>query len=104
MKKTNSTFPKFAGLVVLFACGGIGCALARPESEIYSPAQIHHYASNKGASTVTVEVPSHYSYKTGHYVMVPKYSAEAPLPRDRYSAAYWIPYSSTEAGHWAVKK
>ncbi len=71
------------------------------ESEVYAQSTIHHYASNGGASTVTVFVPSHYSFKTGQYVMVPSYYAEAPLPHDKYFAAYWVSTTTSESGHWA---
>jgi hypothetical protein len=101
MKKTSSQFPKSIILALLLGGACLNLASAAPESFIYAPGEIHHYASNGGASTITVEVPHHYSFRDGQYVWVPSYKAEAPLPQDKYAAAYWVTRTTTASGHWA---
>ncbi len=103
MKKTSSQLPKSIILALLFGGTCLNFALAAPESYIYAPYEIHHYPANRGASTVTVEVPHHYSFRNGQYVWVPSYKTEAPLPQDKYAAASWVSGSSSSSGHWATE-
>jgi hypothetical protein len=103
MKNTTSKFSKSLLLSLLLSGTCLTFASAAPESYIYSPGEIHHYASNGGASTVTVEIPEHFSFQNGKYVSVPNHKAEAPLPHDKYAAAYWVTGSTVTAGHWATE-
>jgi hypothetical protein len=100
MTKTYSQLPQRIALALLLSGAGFGFASAAPESQVYNTHEIHHYGANGGASTVTVGVPHHYSFRNGQWVWIPTYQAEAPLPKDTYSAAYWIPRSNSTAGHW----
>jgi len=101
MNTISNKLRALTSLTMLLAFAGASYAGTKSESEIYAPSAIHHYASNGGAPTVTVLVPHHMSFESGKYVSVEGYSAEAPLPHDKYCAAYWIPTSGLELGHWA---
>ena len=103
MKKTYSQLTKRTALSFLLSGVGLILASAAPESQVYSPGEIHHYAANGGDATVTTRVPSHYRFQNGKYVWIPTYEAEAPLPKGPYTSAIWISPSSSAPGHWSAR-
>ncbi len=88
-------------------CLSLSNGLSRPanetasESKIYPPEQIHHYPSNGGAPTVTVDVPEHNNFEHGRYVQIARYSAEAPLPANKDAAVWWISSMGDRPGRWS---
>ena len=91
----------YISLGVLLNCSAPGILSASPESNAYSPSEIHHYKSNGGAPTVTVLIVAHTRFENGKYVWKPARYAEAPLPENKDRVAIWVPGSGSTHGHWA---
>lgn len=87
-------------LAFLLSCGGTSLASDSPESNVYTPSEIHHYRVNGGAPTVTIFIVAHYRFENGKYVWIPAHNQEAPLPHNKDRVAVWdSPHGSTP-GHW----
>lgn len=104
MKNKTNRLPSSVLLALLLSWAGLNIVSAGTESHIYAPGQIHHYSSNAGASTVSVEIAHHYRFENGKYVWIPSHLAEAPLPKDKWAAAVWVSPSATVPAHWLIQK
>jgi len=100
MKNKSKRWQPGVALALLFSCAGLTIASADPESNIYSPDQIHHYSCNGGAPTVTVTIGHHYRFQDGTYVWIPTYDAEAPLPKGKWDGAVWVSRTDAAPAHW----